>query len=77
MKTRLKKRTIDWDERFNISTSHREETADFAEKLINGKQWIKNLYSLSSKKAATDMIKAFGVEGTRKRAKRWIKQVCY
>lgn len=76
MKTKLKDRTIDWGELFNISTHHREVTSDFAEGVINGKQWIFIMYNRTSKNAAKDMIKEFGVKGTRRRAKIWVNRVC-
>lgn len=75
MKTKLKNGSIiDWDKVFDSNTSTKEETCDFAENRISGKQWIDNIWTPDSKKAARQMIREFGVKGTRSRAQRWAKQ---
>lgn len=76
MKTKLSNgKLIDWDEMFNHSTSHREETILFSEG-GSGAEWLRGLWCKVSKKTARTLIKEFGVEATRSRAKRWIKQIC-
>lgn len=71
----MKTGAIDWDEHFNHSTSVREMTIEFAEREINGKEWMSGLWPESSKQAAQSLIKTFGVRQTRSRALRWLRKI--
>lgn len=66
---------LDWDEAFNRNTSTREQTCEFADGDISGKEWINVMWPIPSKHAARGLIKMFGVEGARRRAKRWTKNM--
>lgn len=77
MKTRINKIVIDWDEMFNHSSSVRDYTCDFAEGTLSGKMWVHFLWGNESQLAAKRMIRTFGVASVRKRARRWVKRVCY
>jgi len=62
---------IDWDETFNHSTSIREVTYEFAIGNICGTEWIRQLWCVYSTLSAKKLIRTFGVDGTRRRARRW------
>jgi len=75
--TRLPKGQIVWEDKFNHSTSVREITCDFAEGIINGKEWVKQLGYRNSREAAKKLINAFGVRKSRSLAKRWMRSYGY
>jgi len=56
-----------FEEYFEVATSHREDTMEFARKEISGKEWLSRLYHKPSRKFAKQLIQESGVKGVRRR----------
>ena len=74
MKTKVGKRIVNLYESFDMNTSDREDTMEFAEGFISRKEWIEGRWDKEVKKTAKLMIAKLGVKKARQRLCRWFNR---